>query len=741
MSLLAVTFGSLLCGCGKIHIDPASPVVHNAVCDVWPDSIDLHNGVAVRARGDSLLQIRVEGNVLRSIEVQPYGDADFRFVSDYPLLDALCRLDAGSSERVPQYLLPYTLILNPLPASSAADALDRRVKNSYVVPMDTRRYSWPVVNDNGAWIMAGCEVFNAGGNRRWLSRVGEVAEKVVEEDLLVASNPATGLFYGIPRYMAGSDADFPSWMEPADLFSCHTLGVNATYWGALHSLEEITARMAVKNEQSHLPRLPIDADSLLHCINREFWMPATGVYSAMLYGYPLYPLQLSSSDNLAQALAVTSGMASPAIASSLMRRTPASAAGVTTFVPAFSSGFTGGRTLPVTRAIWTVAASVAGSQQVFDDAFSGLLYSMAGALLSDTDPRSNVAGYSLRGVLLRTVAGMRFAFDGIYFAPSVPRGLPGVKRFEHLRYRRALLDIHISGTGNEMKSFRIDGVETTPFFPASAEGKHLVEIELSGNSTASDAAGAICSDVALPGAPMVEWVGERRAKVFPLASTAPKSAATAREQLPASYVNFVYLNGALTGDLLSHDYTLYEAPSLTAVQFVSVMDNKYVGFSSRPHLYAPRRSVSVVNLAQVARGGSKVIQDKMLSARFVESDRGKNRNIAFAFNAPSAGTYVVDVHYLSGLGIVNGRRRTALRSLTVNGVRSGVFVFPQLTSASASADPALDWQSRTAFTNPLKVELDSGRNELEIKLYQPSPVYIDPTANAILADFVRIIRL
>ncbi len=90
---------------------------------------------------------------------------------------------------------------------------------------------------------------------------------------------------------------------------------------------------------------------------------------------------------------------------------------------------------------------------------------------------------------------------------------------------------------------------------------------------------------------------------------------------------------------------------------------------------------------------------------------------------------------------MNGRRRTALRSLTVNGVRSGVFVFPQLTSASAPADPALDWQSRTAFTNPLKVELDSGRNELEIRLYQPSPVYIDPTANAILADFVRIIRL
>ena len=39
-----------------------------------------------------------------------------------------------------------------------------------------------------------------------------------------------------------------------------------------------TAQNAHANENSHLPEMPVDADSLLHAINRELWMPNTGCY-------------------------------------------------------------------------------------------------------------------------------------------------------------------------------------------------------------------------------------------------------------------------------------------------------------------------------------------------------------------------------------------------------------------------------------------------------------------------------
>ena len=99
------------------------------------------------------------------------------------------------------------------------------------------------------------------------------------------------------------------------------------------------------------------------------------------------------------------------------------------------------------------------------------------------------------------------------------------------------------------------------------------------------------------------------------------------------------------------------------------------------------------------------------------------------------------MHYISGLGIVNARRRTALRALYVDGARKGIFVFPQHSGASLDRDGGYDWQTLTSFSNPLRVSLRKGVNTLELRLYQPSPVYIDPAANTILADFIRIIPL
>ena len=57
------------------------------------------------------------------------------------------------------------------------------------------------------------------------------------------------------------------------------------------------------------------------------------------------------------------------------------------------------------------------------------------------------------------------------------------------------------------------------------------------------------------------------------------------------------------------------------------------------------------------------------------------------------------------------------------------------------ATEATTWQTLTSFSNPLRVSLRKGVNTLELRLYQPSPVYIDPAANTILADFIRIIPL
>ena len=47
----------------------------------------------------------------------------------------------------------------------------------------------------------------------------------------------------------------------------------------------------------------------------------------------------------------------------------------------------------------------------------------------------------------------------------------------------------------------------------------------------------------------------------------------------------------------------------------------------------------------------------------------------------------------------------------------------------------------TSWTNALTVPLREGRNELELRYYQPSPVYADPLSNTVLFDIIRILPL
>ena len=136
-----------------------------------------------------------------------------------------------------------------------------------------------------------------------------------------------------------------------------------------------------------------------------------------------------------------------------------------------------------------------------------------------------------------------------------------------------------------------------------------------------------------------------------------------------------------------------------------------------------------------------MLPDKHLAARFVESSRAANRNLRFNVIAPEGGRYIVDVHYASGLGIVNPRRGTALRMCMVNGRRAGVFVFPQFSPSAWDKSLGDDWQRLSSFSNPLVVELEAGENILELRYFQTSPVYLDPTANSLVADYVRLIPL
>lgn len=83
----------------------------------------------------------------------------------------------------------------------------------------------------------------------------------------------------------------------------------------------------------------------------------------------------------------------------------------------------------------------------------------------------------LRNVYMNLV-GMRFETDGIRFMP-VGSSLTDSVTLKSVRYRDSVLNIHLSGKGNIVKKFFINGeIQMKPFVPSNQKGNVNIDIEM-----------------------------------------------------------------------------------------------------------------------------------------------------------------------------------------------------------------------------------------------------------------------
>lgn len=81
-------------------------------------------------------------------------------------------------------------------------------------------------------------------------------------------------------------------------------------------------------------------------------------------------------------------------------------------------------------------------------------------------------------MILMDIIGMNFSEAGIAFQPFLPDYIEEITLL-NLKYRKAILDIYISGEGKEIISFKINDVKTSNFsLHANVAGKQKIEIEI-----------------------------------------------------------------------------------------------------------------------------------------------------------------------------------------------------------------------------------------------------------------------
>ncbi len=635
------------------------------------------------------------------------------FRCDFKVFNDLFNIsDTSSGDIQPVDIWLSKAITDPL---QSVEALRRRCSPDGFIIVNDSILSRPILSGNPDWIVAAWETGKATGDHNWIKEAADISERSLEIDRTFSFNIDRGLFRGVPVSLATRRGAFPAEMGPIELFETLNLRSNVMYAAAYRALAAMKDKDGNNDGLTLSERYNARADSLCRAINNLMWIPNLGIYSRGLYN-AVYPIAAESTDNYGQALAVIHNVSSIQMCRSLIAQTPVLQDRVPVLYPAPDAADEPYSAL--TCAAWTIASSAAAN----DNAAAHALAAFTASQLRLPADRRYAAG--IRGVLYRGLLGMNLSTEGLIFDPFIPSILTGDKHLAGFHYRKAILDITIHGTGDIISTFAIDGRPVNDFMvPATIEGRHTVTITLAGQS---DTRNEITFAQSVPQLPPVPTVTVSNNHTYNISNGVPGE----------KYMT--YLNGMMEEVIPVHQYDLYDDKHVYFVAFAPVLDNRLIGFSNTPVAFVPHNRLISIAAKDIARPGTRIIKDKEISARFVQSTRWKNHSLAFDVAVADSGDYLVSLSYLNGLGIVNPTRKCALRQLTVNGTGQGVFIFPQRLPRDWSHKS--DWSRQTSTTNILPVKLHSGINRLSIDYIEAPFSDFNKETNIILIDRITIVN-
>lgn len=522
--------------------------------------------------------------------------------------------------------------------------------------------AWPCSTDRTTWILAAWELYKVTGEKEWLDRIYPVIRNTVEDDRIVAYDPVTKLMRGETSYLDWREQEYPVWMQPNDIYQSETLGTTLVHYQSLRILSDICRLEGQPREATKYAQW---ASDLAEGINRQLWQEERGYYGIYLYGrrhLMLHP----QSETLGEALAILFGVADEERA----RRITASVANLPFGTPCIYPNladqvpYHNDATWPFVQGYWMRANAKAGNEE-------GLMHSIASIYRGATLWLSNQENYVIwngdyggtqinsprqlwsvaanLAVVPAIYFGMQYEVEGIRFAPFVPQVLKGNRSLSNFKYRKAVLSIRMSGFGNRIKRFCLDGQEMNqPFFPAELEGAHTVEIELANVQPAK--IGVTYADNAYqPNTPVLKLNDNQ----------------LVWQPVEGAVTYQVLRDGKVMDTLSGTVYTLngrgeYQVQAVDAVGFPS--------FASEPIYYDAPEEVQLYEVKEYAQSHD---------GRSVRITRNENILVTIPLEIAEEGMYAIDWYYANGNGPINTENKCATRLLKVDGETVGISVFAQ----------------------------------------------------------------
>jgi hypothetical protein len=675
------------------------------------------------------------GNVFWKLEkdITPYPE----FKSEKPLLNALYNM---SLEEMVTNLredgafntganwpgvwtrdVSYSIILSlaAIHPEASKKCLMAKVKDGKLIQDTGTGGSWPVSTDRMIWTVAAWEIYCATGDTAWLKQVYPLIKNSAEADIKTILDPETKLIHGESSFLDWREQTYPRWMDAKDIYKSTCLGTNALHYQTYKILADMSASLG--EDGSKYDKI---AEDIKTAMNNYLWMEEKGYYTQYLYGRTYFSLS-PKSEALGEALSALYGIAEGSRAASVISNTPVAEYGVPTIYPYIPDipPYHNNSVWPFVEAYWTWASKEAENEISVERGLAAMFRASALFLTNKenlvastgdyegTEINSSRQLWSIAGnlaMVYRIFFGMKFDEDGLAFSPFIPKAYEGTYTLNNFKYRGAVLNITVKGSGSKISSMLLDGQKiSSNKIAGNLKGRHTIEIELNKENKGGKI--NLVKNVFSPETPNVSISNDK------LIWSAVDN--TMYE---------IYKNGELLLPTEKTEYGIENSSGYAEYQVKAIQKNGTESFLSEPIAYGKYKPITV----KPANVQLKQKHASYSGEGYAELENSTGAKMEFEIDIPKGGDYAIDFRYANGNGSLTGENMCAVRTLVIDGEANSVIVLPQ-----RGENVWDNW----GYTNSVMVELTKGNHTitLEFKKYNEN---MNGEVNFALIDYLRAVK-
>ena len=607
----------------------------------------------------------------------------------------------------------------------AMKSLMRKVSNGRIVQDTGTGGAYPVSSDRMIWAVAAWEIYKVTGDMNWLKTVFPIIKKSLEDDYLNIYDSETGLVRGESSFLDWREQTYPRWMQPADIYLSENIGTNAVHYQANIVLSYMATLL---NDKTTAEKSKKTAERIKKSINRYFWIKEKSYFGQYRYGR-IYQSLSPRAEALGEALSVWFNIVDKNRQKQLISSVPVLDFGIPCIYPQIPNipPYHNNAIWPFVQSYWALAATKTGNEASVMASIADIYRATAFFLTNKenfvaqtgdyagTQINSSNMLWSLSGniaLVQKILFGAQFDENSIRFQPFVPEALKGARSLTNFKYRDAVLNIEMTGFGNKIKSFELDGAEHANIIPDDLTGIHTVKIILANNKLTNENINTVENEVSIE--TPVLWLKDNELTWNKIDGA----------------ISYIVLKNGKEWRKTTENKLNIKTPYLTEYQVVAINKNNIQSFASEPVISVENSNVITLQVEDYYPNFEKKYTGYQ-SKGYVETSTKINATIEIPVTVTQDGWYAVIVRYANGNGPINTENKCAIRTLKVDGRYDGTFVFPQRGTN--------EW-SNWGYSNSCKVQLTKGTHQISI-LYEPQNENMNININQALIDEIKLYQL